>query len=304
MEIPQYPQSREILIEDGEFLVTLFGELQPRVSELTFANLFLFRKVHEYRLVRLRDAVAVMGKGYDGSCYFLPPLSGDIAAATLELIDNGHTLYGADDRFIERFLNSGEFQVVEDRDNFDYLHLKEEMASLSGKALHRKKNRANYFTVRHRFSVELFDSSRHLEGALALLEEWRRVRSAMGGSVEGEVAAAAEALRLQRELRLAGIVVLVEGEVKGFALGEKLNRDTAVCHFEKADLFLEGLYQVVDREFCRLLFPECRFLNREQDLGVELLRQSKLSYRPVELVRKYRVRRLAEPLSPAAPEIS
>ena len=87
-------------------------------------------------------------------------------------------------------------------------------------------------------------------------------------------------------------MALVEGEVKGFVLGERLNRETSVCHFEKADPFLDGLYQLIDREFNRLLFTDCTYANREQDLGEPNLRESKLSYHPVELVRKFRVRRV------------
>jgi uncharacterized protein len=292
MEIPQFPQSRDVLLEDRSWLAPLFWELQPRISELTFANIFLFRKVHEYRLTSVQDSVVALGKGYDGTDYFLPPLSGDIGGAAVTLVDRGLTLYGADDLFLERYLKGRELLITEDRDNFDYLHIKEEMALLHGRAYHRKKNHVNYFMLRHRYEVESYDRDRHLEGAQTLLAEWFRVRSAMeAGAVQGEVCGAAEALRLDRELGLQGIVVIVDGAVKGFALGEQLNRETAVCHFEKGDLFIDGLSQFLDREFARLLFTECRYINREQDLGSESLRQSKLSYRPIELVKKYRVRR-------------
>ncbi|QXE91462.1 DUF2156 domain-containing protein [Geomonas subterranea] len=298
MEIPRYPQSRGIDLQDKPLLDRLFAGLQPRVSELTFANLYLFRTVHEYRLTLLGDAVLALGRGYDGTAYFLPPFGGDIAAVTRELLDQGLTLYGADDLFLERYLGGGDgVEAIPDRDNFDYLHNKREMAELGGKLYHKKKNRVNYFLNRHRHQVEILHDG-HLPGALALLEEWGRVRTEIvprgtgqGSSVRGEIEGAAEALRLHRELGLSGVVVLVEGAVRGFALGERLNRETAVCHFEKGDLFMEGLYQLLDREFSRLLFTECVYLNREQDLGEESLRQAKLSYHPVELVAKYRVRK-------------
>ncbi|BCG47871.1 hypothetical protein GEOBRER4_n2719 [Citrifermentans bremense] len=296
MEIPQYPNSRVITLEDKAQLDPLFNALQPRVSELTFANLYLFRKAHDYRLSQVGDAVVALGRGYDGSPYFLPPFGGDIAAAAKRLLEEGLTLYGADDGFLSGFLPSSGLEVIPDRDNFDYLHLKKEMAELSGKQYHKKKNRVNYFLLRHRHQVELFNEG-HLEGALELLEQWRRVRAEFGegASLAKEVEGASEALKLREALGLSGVVVLVDGAVKGFALGERLNRETAVCHFEKGDLFLEGLYQLLDREFSRLLFPECRYLNREQDLGEPALRQAKLSYHPVELVAKYRVRRSRHP---------
>jgi uncharacterized protein len=290
MEIPRYPESRAIQLEDKPLLDRFFIELQPRVSELSFANLFLFRVVHDYRLTLVGDSVVALGRGWGGSSYFLPPFSGDIGAAAGELLVGGLTRYGADDQFLAHYLPDG-VEAVPDRDNFDYLHVREEMAQLSGKNYHKKKNRVNYFMVRHRYEVELFEP-RHQEGALAVLEEWRRVRMAMGpSSLAGEVEVAGEALRLFDELNLSGVVLLVEGAVKGFALGERLNRTTSVCHFEKGDLFMEGLYQLLDREFSRLLFTDCQYVNREQDLGELSLRQAKLSYHPVELVRKYRVRR-------------
>ena len=296
MEIPQYPSSRGIALDDKPQLDPLFDALQPRVSELTFANLYLFRKAHDYRLTRVGDAVLALGRGYDGSPYFLPPFGGDIAAATRRLLDEGLTLYGADDGFLSLYLPSFGLEVVPDRDNFDYVHLKQEMAELFGKKYHKKKNRVNYFQLRHRHQVELFNEG-HLGGALELLDEWRRVRAEFGeeSSLAREVEGATEALTLREALGLSGVVVLVDGAVRGFALGERLNRETAVCHFEKGDLFLEGLYQLLDREFSRLLFPECSYLNREQDLGEPALRQAKLSYHPVELVAKYRVRRSRHP---------
>jgi len=291
MEIPRYPVSRELLLEDKPLLDRLFLQLQPRISELCFANLYLFRGVHDYRLTLVGDALVALARGWDGSSYFLPPFSGDAGGAARELLAEGLTLYGADDTFLEQFSPAEEgLEVVADRDNFDYLHLREEMAQLSGKNYHKKKNRVNYFTVRHRYTVETYGAG-HLQGALAVLDEWLRVRTAMGpSSLGGEVEGAREALTLCDELGLSGVVLLVEGEVKGFALGERLNHSTAVCHFEKGDLFMDGLYQLLDREFSRLLFTDCRYLNREQDLGELSLRQAKLSYHPAELVRKYRVK--------------
>jgi hypothetical protein len=90
-------------------------------------------------------------------------------------------------------------------------------------------------------------------------------------------------------------VVTVDGGIRAFALGERLNRETAVCHFEKADPFMEGLSQLVNREFSRMLFNDCRYINREQDLGEPGLRNAKLSYHPVELVKKFRARRTMIP---------
>jgi hypothetical protein len=292
MEIPPYPDSRGLELADKVFLDSLFARLQPSISEFSFANLYLFRKAHEYKVSMVGDAPVVLGKGYDGREYFLPPLGGDIGAALASLLKDGRALYGAAESFVYGFLRDMEgLEIMEDRDSFDYLYLREELAELPGNRYHKKKNRVNYFTKRHSYTVEPF-SERYLEGSLRMLHEWSRTRSDIDSpSLLPETVAAGEALRMAEQLGLKGLVVLVEGEVKAFVLGEKLNKMTSVCHFEKSDTFLEGLAQLIDMEFARICFTECTYLNREQDLGEPNLRRSKLSYHPVEMIRKFRVRR-------------
>ncbi len=294
MVIPHYPESRPLEFDDKALLDGIFASLQPRISEFTFANLYLFREAHAYRLTRVGDSVAILGRGYDGSPYFLPPLPKGEEDALATLFGAGLTLYGADEAFVAKYSLEKVGEIVADRDSFDYLYLMRELAELPGNRFHKKKNRINYFTSRHSWQVELY-SDRHRDECLELLAEWLRVKSDFGGaSLRFETTAAAEALRLAAPLGLQGVVTLIEGKVRGVVLGERLNDDTVVCHFEKADPFIEGLYQLADREFCRLLFTDCAYVNREQDLGEPSLRKSKLSYHPVELVKKFRVRRFPD----------
>ncbi len=289
MEIPPYPETRALLIADKPLLDRLCTDIQPRISELTFAGLYLFRTAHEYKLAMVNEALVVLGKGYDDAEYFLPPLGGDVAAALKVMFKSGLPLYGADDQFVARYLAGNTLQITELRDSCDYLYLRDELATLPGGRFHKKKNRINYFTSRHNYTVTLF-SGEHLDGCLNIVD--KLVQSSLdeiGSSLRMELEATYEALRCAEQLGLEGVVVLVNDNVAAFALGERLNRDTAVCQFEKADPFTEGLYQLVNREFARLLFQECRYINREQDLGDVGLRNAKLSYHPVELVKKYLV---------------
>lgn len=289
MEIPSYPESRPIALEDKPLLNKIFSNLQPRISEFTFANLYLFRLAHDYRLTMVGDVLVILARGYGGEPYFLIPETDGAEKALFRMLDDGMTLYGADASFIEKYLKGEAVEIIPDRDSFDYLYSRSDLADLPGNRFHKKKNRISYFASRHEYLTEIYGEG-HLIGCIDILDEWRRVREAMEiESVLLEANAAAEALRMATHLGLEGVVAIVDGSVKAFALGERLNRDTSVCHFEKADPFLEGLYQLIDREFNRLLFTECTYVNKEQDLGVANLRSSKLSYHPVELVEKYRV---------------
>ena len=292
MEIPSWPATRPLDIGDKPLLDGIFDRLQPRVSELTFAGLYLFRRAHDYLLTRIQDSVVLLGKGYDARRYFLPPLEGDVAAALGILFDDGLELYGADEAFTAQHLTGGGLEVMEERDSFDYLYLREELATLPGNRFHKKKNRINYFMTRHTFEAGIYVPS-HRCGCLELLDTWYRMAEhEENPSLDLELEATAEALSMAEQVGLEGVVVTVAGAVKAFALGERLNTETAVCHFEKSDPFMEGLSQLVNREFSRLLFGDCRYINREQDLGEPGLRSAKLSYHPAELVKKYRARRV------------
>lgn len=291
MEIPRYPASRPLDMSDKPLLDTIFEALQPRISEFTFAGLYLFRRAHGYNLAQISGSPLLLGKGYDNRRYFLPPLGGDAAEALGVLFSDGLELYGADEAFAVHSLTESGLEVTEDRDSFDYLYLREELATLPGNRFHKKKNRINYFAARHPFEVSVF-SPLHRCGCLELLGRWYRMAEhEENPSLDLELEATAEAISLAGELGLEGVVVTVEGEIKAFALGERLNRETAVCHFEKADPFMEGLSQLINREFAARLFNDCTYINREQDLGEPGLRNAKLSYHPVELVRKFRARR-------------
>ncbi len=288
-EIPPYPQSRPLIFADKERLDRLFAQLQPRISELTFAGLYLFRHAHTYRLTLVNDALVILGRNYAGTPFFFPPLGGDIATALDRLFADQLPLYGADESFVASYLTGRPCEVVADRDSADYLYRREDLATLQGKRYHKKKNRLNVFIKHYPYVVAPYGPE-YRDGCRALLAAWREERMLEGEnlSLEREAQATAEALEYAAELGLAGLVVLVEGGVKGFVLGERLNQETSVCHFEKADPQMEGLSQLLDREFNRLLFTDCTYVNREQDLGDEGLRMAKSTYHPIELIAKYR----------------
>lgn len=290
--IPNYPDKRPLELADFNLLKNIFSILQPIVSEFTFANLYLFRHVHNYCLSYHDNSLLVSGTGYDGTHYILPPLTGERGAVARKLLESGYMLYGVDEAFYNSELDGYGYLLTADRDNDDYVYLRSDLSNLEGNRYHKKKNRINYFSSRHTYLVEAF-SEAHSQGAFKLMERWKQARIGIyGHSLDAELSANREAVTLFRQLELAGVVILVDGEVTAFALGESLNSETVVCHFEKADPFMEGVSQLVNREFSRNQPESCIYINREQDLGESGLRAAKSSYHPFGMVRKFRLKTL------------
>ena len=88
---------------------------------------------------------------------------------------------------------------------------------------------------------------------------------------------------------IMGAVINVEDEPIAFTVAEALKEDMLLVHFEKGLPEFTGIYQAINQMF---LDHSNGFslVNREQDLGDEGLRKSKLSYHPSGYIRKYRVR--------------
>ena len=106
-------------------------------------------------------------------------------------------------------------------------------------------------------------------------------------SLKSETEACRDALANFKALELQGGVIVIDKEVVAFSLGERLNKNTAVVHFEKADPDYPGLPSVINNEYVINEWADVAYLNREEDLGETGLRAAKLSYNPAFLVDKY-----------------
>lgn len=105
-------------------------------------------------------------------------------------------------------------------------------------------------------------------------------------NIKNERRALTYALRHYEELELSGAIIRVKGKVVAFTFGAPINQDTFGVHFEKADIHIDGAYNIINQEFAIHLPEQYTYLNREEDLGIPGLRQAKQSYHPVILLEK------------------
>ena len=93
------------------------------------------------------------------------------------------------------------------------------------------------------------------------------------------------------DLEMDGLLLRLDGRAVAMTMGSRMSPDTMDVHFEKALEDVDGAYAAVNSEFARyirLKYPEIRFLDREDDMGLEGLRKAKLSYHPHHMAEKYR----------------
>ena len=100
-----------------------------------------------------------------------------------------------------------------------------------------------------------------------------------------------QAMKYFDELHLEGGILRKAGEIVAFTIGERLNSDTYVVHFEKAFPEIQGAYPMINQQFVMHNCQEYSYVNREDDAGDEGLRKAKLSYYPDILLKNYTARR-------------
>ncbi|MBN1505374.1 MAG: DUF2156 domain-containing protein [Sedimentisphaerales bacterium] len=286
MVVAAYPELSEVMLEQRPELHARFQELPEGMSELSFAGIYLFRQVHRYGLARLDGEILVI-VGEDTEPFFILPFGLPGRQTLDELFDGYHVMKCCSSAQAERLSGMG-YRVWEDRDNFDYLYRRENLAGLSGRRLHRKKNLVNLF-LRNNACIAKPLLEEHAGDALRVLETWRQQQQ-----TSGDYEAAREAIEKMESLQLCGGIFYVNEEPVAYSLGEELAQGrTWATHFEKAvmDERYKGIYQHVNQAFVSVLPEKYEMINREQDLGDPGLRQAKESYKPDAFVKKYRAAR-------------
>lgn len=269
----------------------------PRGCEYTFANLFLWG--HQ-QIAFIGDCVAFFSH-VNGRCVYPYPIGpGDKRSVLEEIFQDARqrdipcyltSMTGADLEELNR-LFPGAFSIFPHRDSFDYVYAVEDLAHLQGRKYQKKRNHFNRFHLEHPGYRVLPLTEETMFQAQDMVTDWFRIRAETASKEDylQEIHALNRAFQHYYALGMEGIALIDGGEILAITLGSVMGPETFDVHFEKARENIEGAYSAVNCEFSRYIrekFPQIRFLNREDDLGLEGLRKAKLSYHPHHMVEKY-----------------
>ena len=256
--------------------------------DISFTNTYLWREHYDIRVAFTDDAYY---KCYlrSGSIagYTFPMTSGCIKTAVDRILEDAREreitpfigLLNDTNASLIRNIYGDRVSVEEDRDAFDYLYLRENLAKLSGKKYHAKRNHISRFNREHEnHSFEEINES-NFNDVLAVAERWQQ-----GAADTGETEIIRDALAHFDVLGMFGLLLYVDGEPVAMSLGSKLNDCVCDVNFEKA-VAVDEAYSVINNAFAKR-FDSFTLFNREEDMGLEGLRKSKLSYHPDILLTK------------------
>ena len=284
-------------IEHKDVIDDIINNYQPKASEYCFAYLFAWQNHFHFKWTIHNDFLLILGKK-DNNFYCLSPIgNGDRIQITLEVLNWLSTLQDishpyidrVDNKFISDIKHHPDIFVRTDRDYYDYIYTSANLINLKGRKYHAKRNHIHNFKENHSFEYEKIKSE-NLINCRQIAEKWCKMKNCdENSSLQAEKEALFRVLNNFDDLGMSGGLISVDGSYEAFTIGEKLNNEMAVVHYEKADPNIQGLYQIINQKYCEKEWQNVKYINREQDMGIPGIRKAKKSYHPEFFVKKYTI---------------
>lgn len=260
------------------------------ICDYNFINLLIWSKGDNLQYKIENNVIYIKGEYLREITYFLPvSLDSDInevKTAINEILKKGYSINLIPENWKIKLEEIYFFE--EQHDSFDYCYLLEELAFLKGRKYTKKRNKINQFIKKYDFKYEKIELS-NIELVKEFQSNWisdEKVKN--NKEIIKENLGIKEVLNNYFNLNLCGGVLFVDNYVVAYTIGEKIGNQMCV-YIEKADEKYIGSYQMINTMFLRENADGIKIVNREDDAGVEGLREAKESYFPLELLKKYKI---------------
>lgn len=282
---------KKITLSDRDKLLPFLQKDDELTCEISFINLLLWQPLYN-NCFCIEDGILYL-KSYDDSIetYSLP--FGDIKTGVKKIIEHSKSpcpTFWAQagerfDRFYELYGDS--YDVIESRNEFDYIYNSSDLINLSGKKYHSKRNHISAFSKQFDWHYEDITAD-NIDMVRKCADIWYSQNSdRIDDELKCEMQGVYMMLDNMSALGICGGAIVVDNRVVAFTLGSPINHNVYNINIEKAILGFETAYTVINREFAAHNCSDYKYINREDDLGLEGLRRAKLSYKPEILLEKY-----------------
>ena len=284
---------QELGIEGQNEYRARFSRCQQKCSDYSFTNLWSWRRI--YGLTWSFDSTLVWLKQTRKETAYWAPV-GDWGSVdwkeAVRVLDRPAKLTRVPERLMVILRSElGEGAVVsESRNHWDYVYSVQELIDLPGVRFQKKRQLLELFRRENEYEYVPLDEVT-LEQAVDLQSEWCAWRDCDHSEalLEENGAIMNTFVDWPALTGVFGGGLLVDGRMVAYTVGERLDEQTLLIHYEKAAPDAPGAYQAINHLFLREEGEEFQYVNREQDLGEEGLRKSKLSYNPMFFLKKYEI---------------
>lgn len=282
-------------ITDKLWVKPILQKAQRQGCDFSFGNILIWSFAYTTKIANFNGCFLAKSVEESGECtYAFPvgerPLTELINTLIDDAAQNSDTLrlcgLTADDVEKLSLAMPDKFYYTSKRDFADYIYLVEDLACLSGRKYHSKRNHISFFENNFKWKYEEIDKS-NIDECFEMNKKWlseNLERDEAGLITESQ--AVKKAFENYFELDFKGGLLRTDGRVVAYTMGEKLNDLTFCTHIEKADADIRGAYPMINKQFALNTISSYKYVNREEDLGNQGLRRAKESYKPAYILDK------------------
>lgn len=285
----------DIKVEDCSWVRPLLRENPTKSCEYAFVNIYMWKRIYNTKIARFEDYLVARSE-MKRLHYLFPAGHGDrkrvieAILADAEEVGKEPVLFSLTEAQTQEVdaLFPGVFVFERPRGDTDYLYNTEDLANLPGKKYQKKRNHCSRFE-RDNPDWSFAEITRDvMDEVCEFNNHWCRLYDNRGDEgIEEEHRAIELVCRHYEELKIKGGYIRANGQVVAFSFGSALSDEVFVTHVEKALYDITGAYAIINREMARRFGNGYAYINRENDLDEEGLREAKLSYHPALLEDKY-----------------
>ena len=292
---------KSLELKDKDIINSYLQQQNYRASDLCFTNLYCWGRKFDTQFVTTPDWLFIRFKDNSGRNSYLKPIGTGNLKDAIDLIQEDHSPFstpfqirGLTKEMIEEIemVMPGRFNYKLNRSVSDYIYTTEKLIHLTGKKLQSKRNHINRFKRENDWKYHSLTGNPVLvKECKNMLDKWMEVnKEEKDPSLVYDDYATTLMLDNFEYFNLKGGLICVNNEIAAFTIGEPLTKDTVVVHVEKAFTTIHGAYTIINQQFVENEASEFLYVNREEDMGIENLRQAKQSYHPDILLEKYNAR--------------
>lgn len=287
---------KKIELKDFDNYKKYFHNTEELSCENAFVNLLVWQCTYNNMIAEC-DGQLFIKSGMEGKESFKLPVGGNLIDGIKKIEeycgDKKIRFWAQQGKRLEEFLVTyeDEYIITPHRDAFDYIYRQEDLANLSGKKYHSKRNHISAFSKKYDWCYKRITEG-NIDEIKKLADLWYNQNShRLNSSMECERNGVNTILSNFSFLQMKGGAIYINDTPVAFTLGSEISPQIFDIHIEKALPEFGEAYTVINQQFVKNELADYEYINREDDMGLEGLRKAKLSYKPEILLEKYSLER-------------
>ena len=221
------------------------------------------------------------------------PLTYGSFAEAIKVIPENQAIFFCRKKDVEE-LDSEKYAIKDYPSESEYIYVAKDFADMVGKKYHAKRNHISKFLSLYPNAELKPYQKQYREDVMKFASKWVIEKEVstdtlVNYDLDEEINRLYQMLDEVEKGNLICAVLFIDNKIIGLTIAEIMSSNNAVVMYEKADIDYEGSYTFLARTFAKEYLYNCKYINRQEDMGIEGLRKSKLSYNPDHMFVTYAV---------------